>query len=153
MIWLHNWCLGFKETNKTNFYFGNSYKRTPCKSFNVFPLDCVQPPYVWPASFFSTKNYGIPRSLSHPLFSLHCKKFIYCITKYLGNFWTKTLGKFSKPVWIFREIWHTIITNRVTFTAKYFGLGVTKRNCLNYKRNTKIMQNTVCLLYRIDNLY
>ena len=83
----------------------------------------------------------------------HCKKFIAKFTDYLGNFATKTLGKFIKPVCIFRKIGHTVKTNRITFTAKYFGRGVTKINCLNYKRNLKIRQNTVCLIYKIEIIY
>ena len=76
---------------------------------------------------------------------IHCKNFFVKFTKCLGNYGTKTLGKLCKPVCIFRRIGHTFKTNRITFSAKYFGPGVTKINCLNYKRNMKIMQNTVCL--------
>ena len=82
---------------------------------------------------------------------LHCKKFSVKFTKYLGNFGTKTLGKLSKPVCIFCKVGHTFNTNRITFTAKYFGPRVTKINCLNYKRNMKLMQNTVCLFYKSEN--
>ena len=37
------------------------------------------------------------------LFKPHCKKFIVTFTKYLGNFWTKILGKFCKLVYIFLQ--------------------------------------------------
>ena len=61
-------------------------------------------------------------------------KNIVKFSKYLGNFGTKTLDKFSKLVCIFRKIGHTISTNRITFTVKYFGPEDTKINCLNYKQ-------------------
>ena len=48
-----------------------------------------------------------------------------------GNLGTKTLGKSIKPVCIFRKIGHTNNTNWIIFTAKCFGPGVTKINCLN----------------------
>ena len=78
----------------------------------------------------------------------HCIFFLNT-QKYLGNNGTKTLGKLSKLVGIFCKIGHTINTTRITFTANYFGPGVTKINCLNLKRNMKTMQNTVCLFYKI----
>ena len=84
---------------------------------------------------------------------LHCKKFIVEFTKYLGNFETKTLGKFCKPVCSFCKIGHTFKTNRITFSAKYFGPQVTNINCLNYKQNMKIMRKTVCLFHKKENLY
>ena len=69
----------------------------------------------------------------------------YKFTKYLGNFGTKTLSKFSKPVCIFCKIGHTFNTNWIAFTTKHFGPEVTKINYLKYKHNVKIMQSMVCL--------
>ena len=90
---------------------------------------------------------------SHSASTVLCKKFIVKFTKYLGNFGTKLLGKICKPICIFRKIGHTIKTNRITFSTKYFGPGVTKKICLNYKQNMRMMQNTVCLLNNNENLY
>ena len=69
------------------------------------------------------------------------------------NFRTKIQGKVCKPVCIFRQKGHTIKTNLTTFSTNFFGPGVTKINCSNYKRNMKMKQNMVCLFYRSENLY
>ena len=84
------------------------------------------------------------------LCSVHSKKIIVRLTSCLGTFGTKTLGKFSKPVCVFRKIGHSIKTYRITFTVKYFGPGVTKIDCLKYKRNMEIMQNMACLFYKLQ---
>ena len=55
------------------------------------------------------------------------------ITGYFDNSRIKICNIFTQSVCIFHVTVHTVKTNRITFTSKIFGPGVTKTNGSNYK--------------------